>query len=138
MPLVDATPIGTLLEVADRAAAEAEPQLAELGLTMATAQALWVIRPNEPAPPMKEIAARLYCNASSATFIADRLIDMGYLRRSEDHSDRRVRVLTFTPAGLAARNRAGVILTESSPISRLSAAEQATLSSLLRRSLTLD
>jgi DNA-binding MarR family transcriptional regulator len=137
MHLVDATAIGTMLEVADRAAADAEPQLAELGLTMATAQALWVIRPNEPSPAMKEVAARLYCNASSATFIADRLIDMGYLRRSEAEDDRRVRVLTLTPAGLAARNRAAVILVDSSPISRLSDQEQATLSALLRRSLTL-
>ncbi|MFC7330581.1 MarR family winged helix-turn-helix transcriptional regulator [Marinactinospora rubrisoli] len=84
-----------------------EAFLARHRLTYQTAQALWVIDPDEPAPSMKVMADRLYCNAPNLSFIARQLADRGYLERVVDPDDRRSRVLVLTDEGR--RVRAAVI-----------------------------
>jgi DNA-binding MarR family transcriptional regulator len=116
----------------------AEPALAGLGLTMSTAHALWAIEPDEPAPTMKVVAQRLRCTASSLTFVSDRLIDRGYLTRTEDPTNRRFRVLALTPAGRAARKAALDALNKACPISRLSDGERDDLLKLIGKTLTDD
>jgi len=49
--------------------------------------------------PMREMAARLRCDASNMTGLADRLEERGLLERRADPNDRRVKLLTLTPAG---------------------------------------
>jgi DNA-binding MarR family transcriptional regulator len=110
---------------------QAEPALAELGLTMSTAYALWAIDPDEPAPTMKVLARRLRCNASSLTFISDRLLERGYINRTEDPSNRRFRVLSLTPAGRTARQAALDALNKACPLIRLSDGEREDLLKLL-------
>jgi DNA-binding MarR family transcriptional regulator len=113
----------------------AEPALGELGLTMSTAYALWAIDPDEPAPTMKVMAQRLRCNASSLTFISDRLVKLGYITRTEDPSNRRFRVLGLTPAGEKARQEALDVLEESCPLIRLTDVQQDDLMKLLGQTL---
>lgn len=113
----------------------AESALSELGLTMSTAYALWAIDPGESAPTMKVMAQRLRCNASSLTFLSDRLVKLGYITRTEDLTNRRFRVLTLTPAGLTARTKALEVLERSCPLIRLTEVEQDELRNLLARTL---
>ncbi|MEV0041399.1 MarR family transcriptional regulator [Streptomyces sp. NPDC050804] len=113
----------------------AEPELSALGLTMSTAYALWAMDPEEPAPTMKVMAQRLRCNASSLTFISDRLVKLGYITRTEDPANRRFRVLALTGTGRAARDKALTALEESCPLIRLTRVEQDDVLHLLARTL---
>lgn len=113
----------------------AEPALAELGLTMSTTHALWAIDPDEPPPAMKLVAQRLRCTASSLTFITDRLVERGYITRTEDPDNRRSRVLSLTPTGHAARQEALNALNEACPLSRLSDDEREGVLGLVGRAL---
>ncbi|ROO59326.1 winged helix DNA-binding protein [Micromonospora sp. Llam0] len=80
-----------------------EPALTAHGLTNATAQALWAIDPTGPAPSMKTLAERLYCNAPNLSFIANQLIERGLVERGVDPTDRRGRVLALTDKGRQVR-----------------------------------
>lgn len=114
---------------------QAGPALAGLGLTMSTAYALWAIDPDEPAPTMKVVAQRLRCTASSLTFVSDRLVERGYISRTEDPANRRFRVLSLTASGRAARQAALDILNQACPLIRLSDEERDALLSLLGQTL---
>jgi len=116
----------------------AEPALAELGLTMPTAHGLWAIEPDEPAPTMKVVAQRLRCTASTLTFVSDRLIERGYLTRTEDPTNRRFRVLSLTAAGRAARTAALDALEKACPLSRLSDGDRDDLLKMIGGTLTDD
>jgi DNA-binding MarR family transcriptional regulator len=113
----------------------AEPALADLGLTMSTTHALWAIDPDEPPPAMKVVAQRLRCTASSLTFVTDRLVERGYITRTEDPENRRSRVLSLTTAGQAARQTALDALNQACPLSRLSDDERDNLLNLVGRAL---
>jgi DNA-binding MarR family transcriptional regulator len=114
---------------------QAEPALAELGLTMSLTYALWAIEPDEPAPTMKTVAQRLRCNPSSLTFISDRLVERGYITRTEDPTNRRHRVLSLTPTGRTARQAALDALNEACPLSRLTGDQREDLVNLLGQTL---
>jgi DNA-binding MarR family transcriptional regulator len=79
--------------------------LEELRLTHATAQALWAIDPVEPAPSMRMLAGRLFCNAPNLSFVVNQLADRGYVERAVDPGDRRSRVVVLTEQGRRARER---------------------------------
>ena len=81
--------------------------VAEYGLTPATAQALWVIDPEETPPSMKVMSERLYCNAPNLSFVTNQLVERGLVERATDPHDRRSRVVVLTPEG--ARVRAEII-----------------------------
>ncbi|GAA3216359.1 MarR family transcriptional regulator [Actinocorallia longicatena] len=68
------------------------------GLT--TAQAQLLIQLDEPLP-MRVIADRLFCDASNVTGLVDRLETRGLVVRAPDPGDRRVKLVSLTPAGLA-------------------------------------
>lgn len=112
--------------------------LAEHGLTPATAQLLWAIDPAETPPSMKEVAARLYCNAPNLTFVMNQLVDRGLVERAVDPADRRSRVAALTENGR--RVRATVIETtlNMSPFARLSLEELLVLGGLLGKALQPD
>lgn len=113
----------------------AEADLDRLGLTLATAYALWAIDPAEPPPSMGVLAHRLRCAASSLTFISDRLVKLGYITRTEDPKNRRYRVLSLTDSGRAARREVIEALTQASPVSRLSPQDQQDLVRILGKAL---
>ncbi len=109
----------------------AEPALERLGLTLATAYALWVIDPDEAPPTMSVMTQRLRCAASNLTFISDRLVRLDYVTRTEDPTNRRFRVLALTPAGREARRLAIEAFAAASPVSRLDRRDQAELVRIL-------
>jgi DNA-binding MarR family transcriptional regulator len=54
---------------------------------------------------MKELAARMGCDASFITTIADNLEKRGFVRREPSQRDRRVKNLVITEEGVAAKER---------------------------------
>jgi DNA-binding MarR family transcriptional regulator len=109
--------------------------VAEQGLTQATAQALWMIDPDEAPPSMKAMADRLFCNAPNLSFVTNQLVDRGYVERSVDPDDRRSRVLTLTESGRRARATVIAATLALSPFARLSPEELLQLMKLLEKAL---
>src|SRR5262245_46329496 len=108
---------------------------AEFDLSPAQCHVLHLIEPGRPIP-MGQLAETLACDASNVTGLVDRLESRGLVRRHPSAADRRLKVLDLTPAG--ARLRAVVLERMTKPpesLKRLSAAEQRTLVSILRRLL---
>ncbi len=86
--------------------------------------------------PMSEIAKALSCDASNVTGIVDRLEARGLVQRSSSPGDRRVKMLTLTPAGRAAREQLVRRMTQPpEPLAGLSMADQRALRDILRRAL---
>ncbi len=110
-----------------------EAVLAEHGLTTVTAQALWMIDPDEAPPSMKEMAGRLFCNAPNLSFITNQLVDRGFVERSVDPDDRRSRVLTLTGDGRRVRATVIAAMLAVSPFARLSPEELLRLKELLEK-----
>jgi DNA-binding MarR family transcriptional regulator len=110
-----------------------EAVLTEHGLTIATAQALWMIDPDEAPPSMKEMAGRLFCNAPNLSFITNQLVDRGFVERSVDPDDRRSRVLTLTGSGRRVRATVIAAMLAISPFARLSPEELLRLKELLEK-----
>ncbi|GAB2715102.1 MarR family winged helix-turn-helix transcriptional regulator [Streptomyces bullii] len=102
----------------------------KLGLTSAQAVALREL----PEPrTLRELAQRMHCEASNATFVADRLEAMGLLERRPHPTDRRAKLLHLTPEGAALRKEVIRHLRIDSPIGRLTEEEQVNLRDLLAR-----
>src|SRR3954453_1065900 len=105
---------------------------AAVGLTASQGTALC-----ELTRPMtlRELAERMSCEPSNATFVADRLEEQGYLERPPPPDDRRAKQLVLTPKGTELRERLLQLLSEDSPLARLAPEEQDVLRHLLTRAL---
>ncbi|MCK2222031.1 MarR family transcriptional regulator (plasmid) [Actinomadura sp. ATCC 31491] len=105
---------------------------ATLGLTTSQGAAL-----RELSAPLtlRELADRMACEPSNATFVADRLEEQGYLERHPHPANRRSKQLVLTPAGAELRERLLALLAEDSPLAPLAAEEQQTLQRLLTRAV---
>lgn len=79
-----------------------ERAIQPLGLPGPQAKALRLI---DGAIGMKELGARIQCDASFVTAIADGLEERGLVRRETDPADRRVKNLVLTDEGTALRTR---------------------------------
>ncbi len=107
--------------------------LAKLGLTPPQATALRLLDP-ERSVPMKDLAERLACDASTLTGIVDRLESRGLVERRSDSRDRRVKVLGLTPKGKRVREGALERMTDPpAALASLSSADQRALRDILRR-----
>jgi DNA-binding MarR family transcriptional regulator len=106
---------------------------ATLGLTAAQAIAL---RELTGPMTMSELAERMSCEPSNATFVIDRLERQGLLERHPHPTDRRAKHLVRTEAGTALRERLLELLTRDSPLAGLSPQEQSVLHALLDRAVT--
>jgi DNA-binding MarR family transcriptional regulator len=71
-------------------------------LTLAQVFALCLLEPGK-AEPMKAVALQLGCDASTATGIVDRLLELGYIERKEATHDRRIKNIALTAAGKKVR-----------------------------------
>src|SRR4051812_19505197 len=90
---------------------------------------------DEPAP-MSTIANMLRCDRSAVTWITDRLEERGYVERTSDEHDRRVKLLVLTDEGRRVREEIRARLaTPPEALSNLSKVEQRTLRDLLRKAL---
>lgn len=121
------------MELAERMRAGFERAVAPLGVPVPLARALMVMS----APvAMRDMAARLHCDPSYVTGLADQLEDRGWARR-EEGADRRVKLLALTPEGTRMRRMvADAVPTDPVVFDRLDAPERSLVASLLHRQLT--
>jgi DNA-binding MarR family transcriptional regulator len=105
--------------------------LARLGLTPGHMRALVVLDPAEPRS-MRALADAIGVDASSATWLVDRLEERGLAERRPHPDDRRVKTIVLTSRGIAVRDQLRAALYEPPP--ELLALDMARLQSL-RRSL---
>lgn len=103
---------------------------AQLGLTAPQATAL---RELTGPMTMRELADRMSCEPSNATFVVDRLEKLALVERRPHPTDRRAKQLALTGDGTALRNRLLELLTHHSPLAALSPQEQRTFHALLLR-----
>jgi DNA-binding MarR family transcriptional regulator len=105
------------------------------GLGVAEAFALRRLRGGEPLT-MREVARRLGCEPPHATAIVDALVRRGYLTRSVEPRDRRVRVVDVTPAGAKKlAELVGHLNRSDHPVERLGHLERTNLRALALRAL---
>ena len=105
---------------------------ARLGLTAPQATAL---RELTGPMTMRELAERMSCEPSNATFVVDKLEGQRLLERRPHPTDRRAKQLVLTAAGSDMRERLLALLTQDSPLAGLSQEEQKTLHHLLERAV---
>jgi len=123
---------GLINGLAKQIEAHVRARAATLGLTFSQAVAL-----RELTGPMtlRELAERMSCEPSNATFVADRLEEQGYLERRPHPTSRRAKQIVLTPQGTDLRERLLALLAEGSPLAPLTAEEQRTLQGLLSRAV---
>lgn len=80
----------------------------------------------------RELATRMSCEPSNATFVLDRLEEQELIRREPHPSDRRAKQIVLTPAGTRQRAVAVELLNADSPLTSLTAAQQRALRDLLQ------
>jgi MarR family transcriptional regulator, organic hydroperoxide resistance regulator len=114
------------------------PQLAQLAekhdLTMVQMYSLCSLQPGQ-ALPMHSVSSVLICDASNVTGIVDRLLAHDLISRQEKPEDRRVKMISLTPAGEALRRTLFEELGEHQlpGFSSLTQAEVAQLNNLLEK-----
>ncbi len=113
------------------------PEVADkLGISQAGLRALLAIDPEDPRP-MRDLAHAMNCDASYVTAMIDDLAHAGYAERRPSSTDRRVKIVALTDAGIAAlRTARDELLTPPAQLSRLDAGQQRLLAHLLRQALT--
>lgn len=118
-----------LVGYAERAKADFAAAIAPYGLPVHLARALLML---EKPMPQFELAEGLSCDRSYVTGLVDGLEERGLVSRAPG-SDRRVKILKLTPAGVALRAQLGSAAAENSLVMRLSDQDRATLEALLIR-----
>lgn len=103
-----------------------------LGLTAPQATAL---RELTGPMTMRELAERMSCEPSNATFVVDKLEKRELLERRPHPTDRRAKRLVLTSRGTALREQLLELLGEDSPLAGLTQEEQETLRRLLERAV---
>ncbi|MDP4504912.1 MarR family winged helix-turn-helix transcriptional regulator [Nonomuraea turcica] len=123
---------GLINGLAKQIEAHVRVRAATLGLTASQGVAL-----RELTGPMtlRELAERMSCEPSNATFVADRLEEQGYLERHPHPGNRRAKQLVLTSAGAELRERLLDLLSKDSPLAPLSPEEQDALQHLLARAV---
>jgi DNA-binding MarR family transcriptional regulator len=104
---------------------------ATIGVSPGLMKALFFLEPDESVR-MGDLAEHLSCDASYVTNLADALEERGLAERHAHPTDRRVKTLVLSPAGVAAKQQLFDLLYEPPPeLDALSAAEQRELRDLL-------
>jgi DNA-binding MarR family transcriptional regulator len=83
--------------------------LRQMGLTPGHMKALSILDPDLPKP-MRAMADSLACDASMVTWLVDRLEERGLVERRGSTTDRRVKTVVLTGAGIELRRRLGAAL----------------------------
>jgi DNA-binding MarR family transcriptional regulator len=105
----------------------------ELGINPGLMKAMFQMDPDRPKS-MRALADDWHCDASYVTALVDGLEQRGFVERETSPTDRRVKLVVFTPDGLKARDRQFELMHEPPPFfAALSAAEQRQLRDLLAR-----
>jgi DNA-binding MarR family transcriptional regulator len=106
---------------------------ASIGITPSLMKALFFLEA-ESSVRMGDLAEYLGCDASYVTNLADVLETRGLAERRPSATDRRVKTLALSPAGIAAKQQLFDLLYEPPPaLDVLTATEQRELRDLLRK-----
>ncbi|MEC3915966.1 MarR family winged helix-turn-helix transcriptional regulator [Nocardia sp. CDC160] len=124
---------GLVNALARRIEAHVRTRATALGLTAAQAVAL---RELTGPMTMRELADRMSCEPSNATFVVDRLEEKGFVERRPLPGDRRIKQIVLTRDGQDRRKQLLAVLTDDSPLQPLTRHEQQTLQRLLTRAVT--
>ncbi len=101
--------------------------ITELGVSPGDLKALLRLTPDH-AEPMRALAQTWRCDASTVTWIVDRLEKQGLVERRPHESDRRVKVVVLSESGRKLRSRMHALFYEPPEIlSELSPDDLATL-----------
>ena len=130
-----ATAVLAAFDVTSRTTEAVTPALDELGLTMNTAYALWMLHPEAGPMAMGELAARLHCKPPNATFLCGQLEQRGLVQRLPDSSDRRLRVVSLTQRGKGVREAMIDTVIAHGPLSTLGQDELDVVGRLLAKAL---
>ena len=87
----------------------------DLGLTPGHVKALLILDPAEPQT-MGELAQSLSCDASTMTWLVDKLEERGLVERRSSRSDRRVKTVALTREGEKRKKELEAKLYEAPPI----------------------
>lgn len=117
-------------QFAQRLDAQARRVAEELDLTPSQVVAL-----RELSDPItaRELATRMSCEPSNATFVLDRLEQQNLIQRRPHPTDRRAKQIVLTPAGRRCRATVVEQLSTQSPLAPLTTTQQETLRDLLLR-----
>jgi DNA-binding MarR family transcriptional regulator len=74
----------------------------DMGLTPGHMKALMILQPGE-LRPMGALADAMGCDASTCTWLVDRLEERGLVERRPSATDRRVKAVVLTPDGIDAK-----------------------------------
>jgi DNA-binding MarR family transcriptional regulator len=112
-------------------------RVAKYDLTPQMFHALHVLDEN-PDSTMREFAENMFCDASNATGLIDRLETRGLAERRVSDNDRRAKVVRLTPGGARLFKKVeDAVWVEAPPaIAKLSAADQRALREIIERALT--
>lgn len=124
---------GLVHGLAEQIADHVRVRAVTLGLTAAQATAL---RELTGPMTMRELAERMSCEPSNATFIVDKLEGRGLIERRPHPTDRRAKHLVLTRQGTTLRRRLLALLTRDSPLAGLTPKEQRVLQGLLEQAIT--
>ncbi|MFC0598455.1 MarR family winged helix-turn-helix transcriptional regulator [Streptomyces palmae] len=126
---------GLVNALAQRIAEHIRTRAGALGLTAAQATAL---REMTGPMTMRELAGRMSCEPSNATFVIDKLEKQGLVERRAHPTDRRAKHLVLTAEGGELRERLLALLTEGSPLAGLAPEQQRALQDLLEQAIPRD
>ncbi|WP_217197205.1 MarR family winged helix-turn-helix transcriptional regulator [Streptomyces buecherae] len=124
---------GLINGMAQQIAEHVRQRAVSLGLTAPQATAL---RELTGPMTMRELAERMSCEPSNATFVVDKLEKRSLIERHPHPTDRRAKQLVLTPQGTALRERLLELLSSESPLAGLTQEERATLRRLLAQATT--
>jgi DNA-binding MarR family transcriptional regulator len=114
-------------------------RLVPFDLTLQQAHALHVLGELE-ATTMSTFASSMFCDASNATGLIDRLVARGLVERLPAPGDRRAKVVRLTAAGRRLERKVDAVQTAEPPpaIAALPAADQRALREILERAIALS
>jgi DNA-binding MarR family transcriptional regulator len=123
---------GLVNGLAQQIAGHVRERAVALGLTAAQATAL---REMTGPMTMRDLAERMSCEPSNATFVVDKLEKQGLIERRPHPTDRRAKHLVLTAEGTALRERLLELLSRDSPLAGLTADQQRVLQELLEQAI---
>jgi DNA-binding MarR family transcriptional regulator len=123
---------GLVNGLAQQIAAHVRERAVTLGLTAAQATAL---REMTGPMTMRELAERMSCEPSNATFVVDKLEAQGLIERRPHPTDRRSKHLVLTVDGTDLRERLLELLAQDSPLAALDTGQQRALQDLLTQAI---
>jgi DNA-binding MarR family transcriptional regulator len=132
-PITDRMLCGLVNGLAQQISDHLRERAATLGLTSAQATAL---REMTGPMTMRELAERMSCEPSNATFVVDKLEKRGLIERHAHPTDRRAKQLVLTAEGNTLRERLLELLFRDSPLAGLSTEQQRDLQGLLEKAMT--